>query len=59
MGSGSYDIAIGLRDRLSDAEPRRPFELESQLRALVWERLEGEAETPIPARRGLFRRTSR
>ena len=60
MGSGSYDIASGLRDRISDAEPREPFELESQLRVLVWERLDGEAEpTSIPARRGLFRRTAR
>ena len=59
MGSGTstYDIASGLRDRLSDSEPLHPFELESQLRALVLERLEGEAEpTSIPARRGLFRR---
>jgi hypothetical protein len=59
VGSGSYDIASGLRDRISDAEPRLPFELESQLRALVWERLEGEAQTPTPARRRLFRRSSR
>ena len=62
MGSvtNTYDTASGLRDRLSESEPLRLFELESQLRALVWERLDGETQPKsIPSRRGLFRRTAR
>ena len=53
----SYDLATGLRHRLSDAEPSTYVSMESQLRRAVYERLEESGrDRRSPRRRRPFRR---